>query len=400
VADIDRWQPRFVLGVALVALGVFLGWWLTGGSLARGIDQAVAVVLVSCPCALGLATPLVQAMATARAAGRGVVLRDPEVLETLGRPGGLAHVVFDKTGTLTEGRMRVTAWEWLVDVDGDQRQRIEALVLAAEAPSAHPVALAIVAHLAGGVPAEVAGRDERHGQGVVCQTSLGELRIGNQRLTGIAPATGWSSGEIVGSVGVHLAGRAVARIACADPLRQGAAQLVTRVRAMGAQPHLLSGDDPEITAAIGAGLGLAPVEVRGGQLPEDKAQRVAELKADGAVVVVGDGLNDAAALAAADVGIGLRGGIEAALGTCRVVIVRQDALAALHDLFSGAAGARRTVRAILGVSLAYNVVGVALAAAGVWGPLVCAVAMPVSSLSAVLMAAGGRYFQRSDPRTA
>lgn len=393
VADVDRWQAWFIAVVALVAVGVFLGWWLIGGGLARGIDQAVAVVLVSCPCALGLAAPLVQALATARAAARGIVLRDPEVLESFGRPGGVAHVVFDKTGTLTEGRMRVTGWTWLTDLPDEHKAEIEALVLAAEAPSAHPVALALVAHLAGRTPAVLTARAEIAGQGVIARGGIGDLRIGNERLTGIAADSGVADGAAVGSFGVTLDGRPIARITCADPLRAGAPDLVRRLRQGGVQVHLLSGDDAQITAAVGATLGLAPVAVRGGQSPEDKAVRITDLKHDGAVVAIGDGINDAPALATADVGIGLRGGIEAALGSCRVALVRHDGIAALDEVFDGARQARARVRLILAVSLAYNVVGVVLAAAGVWGPLVCAVAMPVSSLTAVLLAGQGAFFR-------
>jgi P-type Cu2+ transporter len=349
---------------------------------------------VSCPCALGLAAPLVQAMATARAAARGIVLRDPEVLETLGRSGGVAHFVFDKTGTLTEGRMRVTGWTWLQDIDEVRRGTIEAMVLAAEAPSAHPIAFAIVTHLGGREPARLSARTEITGQGVIAHSALGELRIGNERLTGVTQEGVIADDAAVGSLGVTLDGQPVARISCADPLRSGAAALVQDLCQRGAQVHLLSGDDVQITAAMGAILGLPPAAVRGAQSPEDKAARITELKRTGTVVVIGDGINDAAALATADVGIGLRGGIEAALGSCRVAMVRHDGIAGLGEVINGAIGARRCVRRILAVSLAYNVVGVMLAAAGIWGPLVCAVAMPISSLTAVLMAGGGRYFRR------
>ena len=393
VADVDRWQVWFVAVVALVAVGVFVGWWLLGGGLARGIDQAVAVVLVSCPCALGLAAPLVQAMATARAAARGIVLRDPEVLETLGRPNGITHMVFDKTGTLTEGRMRVTGWTWLLEVDDLKRAAIEALVLAAEAPSSHPIALALVAHLSGREAGTLNERTEITGQGVIARSAIGELRIGNERLTGVAAAALIADDAAVGSVGISWNGQPLARIACADPLRPGAVALVQELRQRGAQVHVLSGDDPQITAAIGAVLGLPPAAVRGGQSPEDKAARISELKCSGTVVVIGDGINDAPALATADIGIGLRGGIEAALSSCRVALVRHDGITGLGEVITGAISARGCVRRILIVSFAYNVVGVILAAAGVWGPLVCAVAMPLSSLTAVLMAGNGRYFR-------
>ncbi len=169
--------------------------------------------------------------------------------------------------------------------------------------------------------------------------------------------------------------------------------LVKSLRQRGAEIHVLSGDDPQITAAVGVVLGLSPVAVRGGHSPEEKAARITELKRSGTVVVIGDGINDAPALATADVGIGLRGGIEAALGSCRIVLVRHDGITGLGEVITGATSARNCVRRILTVSLAYNVVGVILAAAGVWGPLVCAVAMPLSSLTAVLMAGNGRYFR-------
>jgi Cu+-exporting ATPase len=267
-------------------------------------------------------------------------------------------------------------------------------VLAAEAPSAHPVAIALVAHLAGREPAVLISREEIPGQGVVVRSAQGVLRIGNQRLTGLISESHVADGAAVGSLGVTLEGRPVARITCADPLRTGAPHLVARLRQGGAQIHLLSGDDAQITAAVGAMLGLSPALVSGGQSPEQKAARVTELKRDGAVVVVGDGINDAPALAVADVGIGLRGGIEAALTSCRVALVRHDGITALDEVVSGARSARARVRMILGVSLAYNVLGVVLAVAGVWGPLVCAVAMPVSSLTAVLLAGQGPFFRR------
>jgi P-type E1-E2 ATPase len=266
-------------------------------------------------------------------------------------------------------------------------------VLAAEAPSSHPIALAIVAHLAGRVPATVSERHEIIGQGVIVHTTLGELRIGNERLTGVASQACVTDDAAVGSVGISLDGRPMVRVACADPLRTGAVALVQKFRSRGALVHVLSGDDPQITAAIGAILGLPPSAVRGGQSPEDKAARINELKREGTVVVIGDGINDAPALATADVGIGLRGGIEAALSSCRVALIRHDGIAGLEEVITGAARARVCVQQILAVSLAYNVVGVILAAAGVWGPLVCAVAMPLSSLTAVLMASNGRYFR-------
>ena len=187
-------------------------------------------------------------------------------------------------------------------------------------------------------------RQELQGQGIIARSDLGEFRIGNHRLTGMVPLALVDDEVAVGSVGVTLDGQPIAQISCADPLRPGAAALVNSVRAHGAQIHVLSGDDAEITTNVGARLGLSPDLVRGGQLPEEKAARIHELKRDGVVVVVGDGLNDAPALAVADIGIGLRGGIEAALTSCRIAVVRQDGILAVEDILSGAISARRTVR--------------------------------------------------------
>jgi P-type Cu2+ transporter len=409
VADIDRWQGWFMAVVGAVAISVLGGWWWFGAP-SFGVNQAIAVILVSCPCALGLATPLVLAMASSRAASRGIMLRDPSALEWLGRPGGLRHVVLDKTGTLTEGRTRVVAWEWLGELTTNECSSLTALVVAAEARSAHPIALGIVAYLGSGVePVStpvIHHYEERPGHGLIATTEMGTLCIGNARLTGMdlaesaesAPSTEISETrmeEAIGHLGVTLNGRPVARIRCADPIRIGVAALISRFHAMGATVHMLSGDDPVITAAVARHIGLPPSQALGGLLPEEKATRVALLKKDGAVAVIGDGINDAAALGIADVGIGLRGGIEAALGSCRVVMMRHDVITALHELLTGASRARVSVSAILLISLAYNIIGVTLAAAGIWGPLVCAVAMPLSSLTAILMAAGGRYFVNS-----
>ena len=397
VADVDRWQGWFMAVIAVIAVSVLGGWWLMGQP-SFGVKQAIAVILVSCPCALGLATPLVLAMASSRAAARGIILRDPTALEWLGRPGGIRHVVLDKTGTLTEGRMRVVAWDWLGEVSVAQREVITTAVVAAEALSAHPIALGIIAYAGAGGENKptitIQHFEERPGQGIVATTELGVLCIGNARLTGMKMLTDDAIGgdDALGHVGVTLNGIPVARICCADPLRLGAAEFVARCQTAGATVQVLSGDDPNITAAVARHIGIPPSQAHGGLLPEEKAARVALLKIDGTVVVIGDGMNDAAALGLADVGIGLRGGIEAALGSCRVVLVRHDAITAINELFTGAIRARASVRAILFISLSYNVVGVVLAAAGIWGPLVCAVAMPLSSLTAVLLAAGGRYF--------
>ncbi len=397
---VDRLQNWFIPGVGVLALGVLLGWWLHGDP-ARGLDQAVALVLVSCPCALGLATPLVQALAVARASARGLLIRDAGVLEVLGGRGGrggLRHIAFDKTGTLTAGRMQVVEWRWLGAPDAATQALVRGAVAAAEARAQHPLALALGAHLGDVAPASLAAWREEPGRGVVCATAAGELRIGNQALTGCDPfaALPQRGDGSCSALAITLAGQAVAAVACADPLRAEARPLLAALRASGVTVHVLSGDDVRVVAALGRQLGLPAEQVHGGLLPADKAEHIARLATDGATAMVGDGINDAAALARADVGIGLRGGLAAALPACHAFITGDAPLAGLDELFAGARRARAALIAILAVSTAYNLVGIALAAAGIWGPLLCAVAMPASSLSAVLMAAGGGYFRPRD----
>ncbi len=395
----DRLQAGFIISVSALALITILFFWLAGGPGrgTLGLERAIALVLVSCPCALGLATPLVQALAVSRASARGILVRDAGALEALGglgrRGSEVRHVVFDKTGTLTAGRLRVVAWQWLDGLGDIPQDWMRSAVASAEARSMHPLAIALGVEL-GDCPAlPLEAWREVPGQGLMCSTTRGDMRIGNQRLTGVAcsPLRTWGDGDTV--IAVTLAGIPIVRIACADPVRPGAIELLGHLRAAGISTHLCSGDDPRVAAAVGNALGFAPDHIHGGMAPEDKAALVAGLSASGAVAVVGDGINDAAALARADVAIGLRGGVEAAIGSCQVFIARDDVWEGLQELFAGAADANARVRLVLLVSLLYNAVGMALAMIGVWGPYLCAVAMPASSITAVGLAVAGRYFR-------
>jgi P-type Cu2+ transporter len=391
VAAVDAWQGWFMLVVAIIAAGVW-AYWSWHGQPTLALAQAIAVILVSCPCALGLATPLVLAVACQRATAAGIILRDPSSLDILGQPSQIRHIVLDKTGTITEGRMRVAAWEWLGQRSETERARIMSMIVAAEIPSSHPIALSIVAHAAGITPSQINAREERHGFGIIAHSELGELCIGNSALTGMHLHGQTSDNHAQSHIGVTLNGVPVARVVCADPLRPGIRDDIAAWEKSGQRVHLLSGDDVTITRAVGQALGLDAARCVGGQSPEAKNAYISGLKKDGYVVMVGDGMNDAAALAQADVGIGLRGGIESAPTACRVAIIRHDALPALRKLFHGAHAAQQRIRQILLFSLAYNALGIFFAASGWWGPLICAIAMPLSSLTAVIMAARGKYF--------
>jgi P-type E1-E2 ATPase len=210
-----------------------------------------------------------------------MVLRDPAALEWLGRPGGMRHVVLDKTGTLTEGRMRVVAWEWIGEVSPEQRTAITATVVAVEAKSAHPIATSIMAYAGEVAAVAVLSWEERVGLGMVAETELGSVRIGNARLTGMSLATEAVEKDAIGHLGVTINGQPVARICCADPLRPGVADLVQRLQHAGATVHVLSGDEPTIVTAVAHQIGVSPAHAHGGLLPEEKAAQVESLKQDG-----------------------------------------------------------------------------------------------------------------------
>ena len=214
-------------------------------------------------------------------------------------------------------------------------------------------------------------------------TPQGELRIGNAAHLGRELPT---VDPRCSRVGITCAGRLVATVAFADRIKPGASELIATLRRRGMRVCLLSGDAGAAVAATAATLGIAPEGAHGDCLPEDKAARIAALRGDGAVVMIGDGVNDAPALTGADVAVSVRGGLAACLDRCDAVVL-DGGIARLADLFATARAVRRTVGVCLAVSLAYNVMGIALVAAGAWGPLVCALAMPVSSLTVLAIAA-------------
>ncbi len=370
-----RWFGPTVVVAAAVIGGA---WSVAGASV--GLRQAVAVVMVSCPCALGLAGPLVHALATARAARRGILIRDALALE---RMRALRHAVFDKTGTLTTGRPSVLCWE------GRDDAPFLGAVLALEATAHHPAGAAIAAWCAahGAVPAIITDVHEAPGLGVSGTWEGRRVQVGSPRYAGQA-ATGTSSAVVT------VDGDIAVRITVADTLRPEAGRMLAAARQWGLRVHLLSGDDAAVTAAVGAQLGLAPGQVRGGCSPEDKAAYVADL--DGPALVVGDGFNDAPALARASVAVAVRGGLAAAVERCHIIIAGGDGHLglALERILAGAASQATTLRWLVGLAVAYNVLGVGLVAAGLIGPWICALLMPLSSLVVVAVAGLGKAFSR------
>lgn len=364
-----HWFAPATLAIAAVALA----GWTWGSGWQRGAEVALAVLVAACPCAIGMAAPLSLALAAAAAARRGILLRDPAALSRL---GAVAHVVCDKTGTLTEGRMRV------VDRAGAAPW---AAVAALAARSGHPAAQAVAEHLGRDGAAAPAAWREIPGQGLVGTLPDGrELRLGGTALTGVGAAPDGRT-----RVGVLVDGALAGHLDLDDPLRPEAAATVAAWRAAGARVHLASGDHPRAVAAVAARLGIA--DAHGGMTPEAKAGLVARLRRDGAVAAVGDGVNDAAMLAAADVAVGVSGGLEAAMDRCHAFCAR-PAEAGPLALWAGAGRAAAVIAGLLRVSAAYNLLAIAGAAAGLFGPLVCAVAMPLSSLTVVALALRARPF--------
>lgn len=371
----DRLAGWFVATVLLLATAGGIAWGVTAPE--RAFDVVVSLLVVSCPCALGLATPMALTVARGRAAKRGILLRSSAAVEALARVG---RVVLDKTGTLSEGRMSVL---WAELDDPALGEAIAALERRAE----HPIARA-VAHWArgrgfaeGGV---VEAFEERAGVGVLGCVDGKSLRIG--RPGWIAATDRWDAvvaralASGASPVLVERDGVVVGCLALGDPLRPEAAQVLDRLRALGKTPEIASGDHPEIVERVAARLGVTAA--RGGSSPEDKARLVEPADGRGPAIMVGDGINDALALRRAAVGVAVRGGAEAALSVADVYLAQGD-LTSLVALFEGSRRTLTLIRTNLAFSLVYNVAFASLALAGSITPLWAAVLMPLSSLTVV-----------------
>lgn len=374
------WFVATVIGLAVVG-GV--AWWLHAGPT-RAFEVVVSLLVVSCPCALGLATPLALTVARGRAARAGFVVRSTAALEAL---AGARRVVLDKTGTVTEGRVRV--------VDAGGPEQVVALRLAAvlERDARHPLGAALRRWARDeGLDLDVGPATdvvEHPGRGIEGRVEGRRVRVGSPRWLelGAAGATRLDALLDRGAtpVVVEVDGEIEAIIGLGDRIRPEANEIVHRLQARGYVLALRSGDHPRIVRAVADALGIE--DARGGLAPEDKA---AEVRGDPGCVMVGDGINDALALRSAAVGIAVGGGAEAALAVADVYL-QEPGLQPLEELLGGARRSRSVVRRNLGFSLVYNVLFASLALAGLVTPLLAAVLMPLSSLTVVL----GSLLQRS-----
>jgi Cu+-exporting ATPase len=378
----DAVAARFVPAVLAVSVGTFL-WWLlvVGAPVSEAVWPAVAVLVIACPCAMGLATPTAVMAATSRGAQLGVLVRDGAALE---RAAGIGTVLLDKTGTLTRGRPTVTD---VVPVNGRPSGAVLAWASAAEYGSDHPIAAAIRASAAeAGVAVPVATDFVTEpGKGVCALVAGTSVRVGSAAWLGGAAA----SGEVVRSLEaagkavclVEVGGSLAGVIAVTDPTSAGAAGAIARLQGLGLRLVMVTGDGAAAASRVAASVGIA--EVESGVLPDGKAAIVERYRVGGKrTAMVGDGINDAPALAAADVGIALGTGADIAVEAGDVALMRDD-LHGVADVVMLGRATLRTIKQNLFWAFIYNTIGIPLAAAGRLDPMIAAGAMGMSSICVV-----------------
>lgn len=382
----DRISAVFVPAVILIALATFTAWWLLAGDPVGGLIAAVAVLIVACPCALGLATPVAIMVGTGRGASLGILIKGVEVLE---RTRKITTVVFDKTGTLTRGDMALTDTEAAAGTDPAELLRRAGAV---EADSEHPIghAIAAAARAQHGTLPAVTGFASVTGHGVRADVEGTTVWVGRRKMAAEAGlalpdelAQAAQRLEEQGRTAVFAGWEGQVRgvLAVADTLKDGAAETVAELHRMGLKVAMITGDNSRTAAAIAQRVGIDTVLAE--VLPADKQTEVTRLQAAGAVVaMVGDGVNDAPALVAADLGIAIGTGTDVAIESSDLTLMRGD----LAGVPTAIRLSRRTYRTIwqnLGWAFGYNVALIPLAALGLLNPIFAGAAMGFSSVSVV-----------------
>ncbi|WP_319437238.1 heavy metal translocating P-type ATPase [Mycobacterium sp. RTGN5] len=364
----DRVSAVFVPVVLAIAVITLVAWLLAGGPVTAAFTAAVAVLIIACPCALGLATPTAILVGTGRGAQLGVVIREPQVLETV---TGIDTVVLDKTGTVTTGTMAVAAVE---TEPGADAETVLAWAAAVESASEHPVAAAIVAAARDRglrVPAvsDFANDPGTGVSGVVDGVTVRVARAADD------------DGRTSVAVTADGAQRGVIRLV--DAVKPTSAEAIAELKRMGITPMLLTGDNPAVAARVAAEVGIAAENVIAGVLPSEKADAIKRLQAEGRkVAMVGDGVNDSVALATADVGMAMGTGTDAAIEAGDITLVRGD----LRTVPTALRLSSRTLRIIkqnLFWAFGYNVAAIPLAALGLLNPMIAGAAMAFSSVLVV-----------------
>ena len=389
----DRISGIFVPIVIAISVAT-LGFWLGAGSSAAGaFTAAVAVLIIACPCALGLATPTALMVGTGRAAQLGILIKGPEILESTRR---VDTVVLDKTGTVTTGEMTLQS---VHVADGEDENVVRAVAAALESGSEHPIARAIAGSTQSMTVEEFTSLDGLGVQGVVggraavigrrslladwsmpLPSELADAFETNERQGRTAVALGWD-------------GRARGVLVVSDSVKPTSKQAVAELRALGLTPVMLTGDNEATARTIAAEVGID--EVIAGVLPTGKVDAVRELQASGKVVaMVGDGINDAAALATADLGLAMGTGTDVAIEASDLTLVRGD-LRAVGDAIRLSRRTLSTIKGNLFWAFAYNVAAVPLAAAGLLNPMLAGAAMALSSVFVVSNSLRLRRFRSS-----
>ena len=396
---VDKVSQVFVPVVLLIALATLLGWWLYGAPIETALINAVAVLVIACPCALGLATPTAIMAGTGVAARYGILIKDAEALE---RAHEVSAVVFDKTGTLTSGAPQIAHFSAL---DGDEAQLLQAAG-ALQRGSEHPLAKAVLDACAARnlkVP-DVMDSQSLTGRGIAGTLQGRRLALGNRRLleeTGLNPGSLAESAKAWETEGRTLSWlieqspqpQVLGLFAFGDTLKTGAFSAIQQLSARHISSHLLTGDNRGSAKVVAEALGITDVHAE--VLPADKAATVTELKKTGVVAMVGDGINDAPALAAADIGIAMGGGTDVAMHAAGITLMRGDPRlvpAALEI-------SRKTyakIRQNLFWAFIYNVIGIPLAAFGFLNPVLAGAAMAFSSVSVVSNALLLKFWKPKD----
>ena len=400
----DRISAVFVPIVTVLSIGTFAAWYFSGYSLTQSISVAITVLVIACPCALGLATPVALLVASGRGAQRGIVLREPRVLEVARK---VDTVVFDKTGTLTEGVMNVqnaTISAAAGSVLGASFTSLvnETTILssanAIESANSHPVALAISRYALAGGAKNLMATDFSVTPG---SGAAGRVNLGTQSpvvLIGSPAAVAHSctefhpeikaavtAGQNAGLTVAVLAwdGVALAVFAVGDQLKNDAAQTVSALQSMGITPWLVTGDSAEVAASVASTVGIDSEHVVSAAMPETKLAIVEKLKSEGrCVLMIGDGINDAAALTAADLSMAMGTGTDTAISSADITLMNSG----LGSVISALKLSQKTLKIIrlnMGWALIYNVIGLPIAALGYLQPIYAAGAMALSSLFVV-----------------
>lgn len=393
---VDRVAGVFVPVVLGVALLTFLGWLVFGPpetALTTGLLTAVTVLVIACPCALGLATPTAIMVGIGKGAESNILIKDAESLELGGK---VDAVVLDKTGTITEGKPTVTDSLWLID--GLEQAQLESVLLALESKSEHPLADAVVRYLADSTPAVLADFTSVTGQGVTGRYNGESYLIGNRSLLAANQVNVpenvdnqvdmWESQAKTVVFFARPGQSVLAILAITDPVRASARQAVAHLQQRGITTYMLTGDNARTAAAVAAQVGIEHVQA--GVLPADKAHFVQQLQRQGrTVAMVGDGINDAPALAQADVSMAMGRGADIALDVARITLISTD-LTSVPKALNLSRKTVRTIRQNLFWAFVYNLIGIPIAAGLLYpsfgfllSPMIASAAMALSSVSVV-----------------